>query len=200
MLLLAGIIHYLLPLAALISLIWGLSKKAIYYIIAALWLSLIALILHYQHSGGAILGSYFDYTNALLYSLNLIILATSVIYIIEHLSNTSNGLKYSALIAQAFIALASILMIFNLWINAYFLADKLEGTPIIQVSLIEKASYCNSKYVFYKIARDGSTDYLCPNYYGLIPKIGHLSVSPDFIATQLSLPNKKQMLLLQKKN
>ena len=61
MLLLAGIIHYLLPLAALISLIWGLSKKAIYYIIAALWLSLIALILHYQHSGGAILGSYFDY-------------------------------------------------------------------------------------------------------------------------------------------
>ncbi|RUR11983.1 type I secretion system protein LssZ [Legionella sp. km772] len=199
MLLLAHIIHYLLPLAALLSLIWGLSQKALYYIISALWLSLIALILHYQHSGGVIFGSYFDYNNAFLYSLNLIILATSLIYIIEHLRTVYIQIKNITLVAQILIALTSLLMIFNLCINAYFFNDRLAGSPIIQVALMEKPSYCDFKYIFYKITKQGSTDYLCPNYYGLIPKIGHLSVSPDFIARQLALPTKKQMLLLQKK-
>jgi len=199
MLLLASLIHYILAIAALLSLIWGLSKKAIYYVISALWLSLIALILHYQHSGGVILGSYFDFNNTFLYSLDLIVLTTSLIYIIEHLRAFYSAIKYIALVAQLLIALTSLIMIFNLVINAFFLTDRLTGTPIIQVALIKKPSYCNYKYIFYKIAKDGSTDYLCPNYYGFIPKIGHLNVSPDFIASQLSLPNKKQMLLLQKK-
>lgn len=199
MLLLAHIIQIGLPIVALILLVWGIIKKAIYYIISALWLSLIALIIHYQNFGGEILGSYFDYTNACIYSLNLIVLASAIISIIAHLSTETGVLKYFATLSQALIVLASVLIISNLWINASFIADKMEGTPIIQVALMKKPSYCNYKYIFYKIAQDGSTDYLCPNYYGLIPKVGHLAVSPDFVATQLSLPNKKQLLLLQKK-
>ena len=200
MFLLASIIHYLLPIAALFSLIWGLKKTAIYYVISALWLSFIALLLHYQHSGGQVLGTYFDLTNSLLYTLDLIILATSVICIIEHLSKTSLNIKFIPLVLQLFIALASIIMIFNLGINAYFLTDRLNGTPIIQVALMDKPDYCGYKYIFYKIDKNGSTDYLCPNYYGLIPKIGHLEDNPEFIARQLSLPSKKQLLLLQKTN
>ena len=65
---------------------------------------------------------------------------------------------------------------------------------------MDKPDYCGYKYIFYKIDKNGSTDYLCPNYYGLIPKIGHLEDNPEFIARQLSLPSKKQLLLLQKGN
>lgn len=191
MLLLANIIHYLLPLAALLSLIWGLSKKTIYYIISALWLSLIALILHYQHSRGVIFGTYFDYTNTTLYSLSLIILSTSLIYIIEQLANSYAVIKSISLLAQTIIALISLVMIFNLSINAYFIGNRLEGTPIIQVALMQKPSYCDYKYIFYKITKEGSADYLCPDYYGLLPKIGHLDMSPDFITRQLSAPSKK---------
>ena len=69
----------------------------------------------------------------------------------------------------------------------------------MQVALFKKADYCNYKYIFYKVAKDGAVTYLCPNYYGLIPSIGRLDISPDFIATQLSIPIKKQMLLIQEK-
>ena len=198
MLLLAHIIQLGLPIVALILLVWGTAKKAIYYIISALWLSLIALIIHYQISGGAILGSYFNYTNATIYSFNLIVLAGAVIVIIAHISNETGVIKYLATLAQAVVVLGSALMILNLWINAHFITNKMEGTPIIQVTLMKKPDYCHYKYIFYKIAQDGSTDYLCPNYYGLIPKLGHLAVSPDFIVNQLSLPNKQHMLLKMK--
>ncbi|HAU0197920.1 TPA: type I secretion system protein LssZ, partial [Legionella pneumophila] len=59
------------------------------------------------------------------------------------------------------------------------------------VALLEKPDYCNYRYIFYKVALDGTVYYLCPNHYGLIPSIGRLSISPDFIASQLSIPSKK---------
>lgn len=68
-----------------------------------------------------------------------------------------------------------------------FIENKMAGTPIIQVALINKPDYCSSKYVFYKVNLDSSIMYLCPNYYGLIPSVGSLAVGPDFIAAQLPL-------------
>ncbi len=197
---LMSIIDYLFPLTAFYCLIQGINKKAINYVISSLWLSLIALILHYQKSGGTILGSYYHYNNAFIDSFNLIIFTTSIIYIIEYLRAIYPRIKKEALLIQIVIALTSLLILFNLLTNAFFINNRLKGTPIIQVALMQKPSYCSYKYVFYKIKEDGSTDYLCPNYYGFIPKIGHLNVSPDFLVQQLSLPNKKQMLLLQQKN
>ena len=194
---LAKVIHCLFPLIALIFLIIGIKKNAIYYVISSLWLSLIALAIHYQSSGGQILGSYFNYLNAAIYSINLSILFISLIKIISHLSKDSSLFKYTSSFIQSFIVMASILVITNLWINAYFIENRLPGTPIMQVALIQKADYCDYRYIFYKVANDGSVLYLCPNHYGLIPSIGRLAISPDFIATQLSIPSKKQMLLLQ---
>lgn len=196
---LAKVIHCVFPLLALMLLIQGLRKKAIYYIVSSLWLSLIALIIHYQASGGEILGTYFNYPNAAIYSANLVILLASLISIISHLSTNNLVFKYTSSFFQAFITIGGLLVIANLWINAYFIENRMGGTLVMQVALMQKPDYCSYRYIFYKVATDGSLTYLCPNHYGLIPSLGYLSISPDFIANQLPIPSKKQMLLLQQK-
>lgn len=200
MFILSKVIHCLFPLIALVLLIIGIRRNAIYYVISSLWISLISLVIHYQTSGGQILGSYFNYLNAAIYSVNLIILFIALIRIISHLSNDSTAYKFTSSLLQALIVIGSLLVLSNLWINAYFIENRMTGTPVMQVALLKKPDYCNYRYIFYKVATDGSVIYLCPNYYGFIPSIGKLAISPDFIATQLSTPNKKQMLLQQKKN
>lgn len=199
MYLLTKIIHCFFPALALILLVIGIKRKAIYYVISALWLSLIALIIHFQSSGGQILGSYFNYTNAAIYSINLVILFVALIRIISHLSIDNDAFRYLSSLAKALIVIGSLLVIINLWINAFFIDKRMPGTPIMQVASFNKLDYCTYRYIFYKVNTDGSVMYLCPNYYGLIPSVGKLAISPDFIASQLSLPSKKQMLLLQKK-
>jgi len=191
-------IHYLFPLIAFLLLIIGIHKNAIYYIISALWLSLIALIIHHQISGGEILGSYFNYANAAIYTINLVILFIALIRVIAHLTYDNPALKYASAFIQAFVVICSLLVITNLWINAYFIENRMAGTPIMQVGLFEKADYCEYRYVFYKVNTDGAVMYLCPNHYGLIPSIGRLTVNPDFITTQLKAPVKKHMFLLRK--
>jgi hypothetical protein len=197
---LAKIIHCLFPLIALMLLLIGIKKNAIYYVISSLWISIIALAIHYQMSGGEILGSYFNYINAFIYSLNLIILFLALIRIISHLSLDNPIFKYTCSFIQAFIVIASLLVMANLWINAHFIETRMQGTPVMQVALIHKPNYCSYRYIFYKVAADGAVSYLCPNHYGFIPSTGHLSLSPDFITTQLSISSKRQMLILQKKS
>lgn len=190
-------IHCLFPLLALILLIVGIKRNAIYYVISALWLSLIALIIHFQTSGGQIFGSYFNYANAAIYSINLVILFVALIRIISHLSIESDVFRYLSSFAKALVVIGSLLLMINLWMNAFFIDNRMLGTPIMQVATFKKLDYCGYRYVFYKVNSDGSVMYLCPNYYGLVPAVGRLAVSPDFIATQLSLPSKKEMLLKQ---
>ncbi|MDP3269107.1 MAG: type I secretion system protein LssZ [Legionella sp.] len=190
-------IQYLFPLIALALLIIGIKKNAIYYIISSLWLSLIALVIHYQASGGEILGTYFDYLNAAIYSFNLIVLAIALIRIISHLGSEHPVYYFVSSFLKAFIIIGSILVFINLWMNAYFIENRMNGTPVMQVALMQKPDYCDYRYLFYKVTREGYVDYLCPNYYGLIPSIGHLEISPDFITTQLTMPNKRKLLLLQ---
>lgn len=196
---LAKVIHFLFPLISLVLLIIGINRKAIYYIISALWLSLIALIIHFESSGGQILGNSFNYLNATIYSINFFILLVALIRVISHLSIDSEWFRYVSSFFKSFIVIACLLVITNLWINAYFIENRMEGTPIMQVATFNKTEYCAYRYVFYKVSVDGSVMYLCPNHYGLIPSIGKLTVSPDFIATQLSLPNKKHLFMMQQK-
>jgi|HubBroStandDraft_6_1064221.scaffolds.fasta_scaffold349967_1 hypothetical protein len=196
---LSKIIHCLFPLIALVFLIIGIKRNIIYHIISALWLSLIALVIHFQSSGGQILGGYFNTTNAAIYTLNLVVLLISLICIISHLGNNNLIFKYLSSLVQSLIVIGCLLVITNLWVNAYFIENRMDGTPIMQVTLLKKADYCSYKYIFYKVTPDGAILYLCPNHYGLLPSIGHLSINPDFIATQLPIPAKKQLLLLQHK-
>lgn len=195
---LGKIILTLFPLIALILLIIGIKRNAVSYIISSLWLSLIALIIHFQFSGNQIFGTYFNYFHAGIYSFNLAVLLIAVISIIFHLSHYGPAFKYTSALITAFLVVGAFIFVSNLWINAYFVADKMEGTPIMQVALFDKPDYCENKYVFYKINTEGLVTYLCPNHYGLFPSIGQLATSPDFVATQLPLPIKKQLLLKHK--
>ncbi|QMT60417.1 MULTISPECIES: type I secretion system protein LssZ [unclassified Legionella] len=195
---LGKLIQSLFPLIALVLFIIGIKRHAIYYIISSLWLSLIALLIHFQFSGNEIFGTYFNYLNAGIYSFNLLILLLALIQVISHLSINAPAFKYAYTFVNALLVVGAFILISNLWINAFFIENKMEGTPVMQVALFDKPGYCDSKYVFYKIDRDSSVAYLCPNYYGLLPSVGHLATSPDFITTQMSLPIKKQMLLKQK--
>lgn len=196
---LASIIHFIFPLIALILLMIGIKRNAIYYVISALWLSLIALIIHYEASGGQLLGDAFNYPNAATYSINLVILIVALIRVISHLSIDHPVFRYVSSFIKAALVIGCFLVITNVWVNAFFIENRLPGTPIMQVATFSKTEYCGYRYIFYKVDKDGSVMYLCPNHYGLIPSVGRLAVSPDFIASQLSLPSKKQIMELQQK-
>ncbi|MFT4058266.1 MAG: type I secretion system protein LssZ [Legionella sp.] len=188
---LAKIIQYFFPFIALVLLIIGEQRRAIHYIVSSLWLSLIALLIHFQFSGNQIFSTYFDYMNASIYSFTLFILLLALIRIITHLCMSSSSFKYLGSFLNAFFMVGALLVITNLWINAFFIEHKKERTPIIQVALFDKPSYCHYKYVFYKVIPDNSVMYLCPNYYGLIASIGRLEDSPDFIMSRFNLSAKK---------
>lgn len=186
MLLALHIIHIILPMLALGSLIIGLWNNRIYCVIASLWLSLIALVIHYQASGGEILGSYFNYFNAFFYTLNLFILCIALSRVIYHLTDGNSLLRHLNTIILLFIVVSCSLLTINLWINADFIEHRLHGTPVMQVTLAKKTDYCSYNYLFYTMTPAGTVAYLCPNYYGLIPSLGTLDVEPDFIKMQAS--------------
>lgn len=189
---LAKIIQYFFPLIALILLIIGIKRHAIYYMISALWISLITVLIHLQFSGNQIFGTYFDYLNSAIYSLTLIVLLIALIHVISHLSIEHPFFSYISSFIKAFLIVGAVLVSTNLWINAFFINNKKPGTPVMQVALFDKPDYCSYKYVFYKITPNNSVMYLCPNHYGLIASVGHLTTNPDFITTHFHLSAKKK--------
>lgn len=181
------ITHTLLPIIGFILLVVGINSSHKNYIIASLWLSVIALILHYQTSGGEILGTYFNYRHTLIYSINLFVLLIAIIYLLVGFGREKkkNSIRYfmSFLVGLSLIGICILLC--NLWINAIFIEDRLPNTPVLQVLNFKKLDYCHYSYIFYKVDKNGKVSYMCPNYYGLIPSIGYLDVAPDYVIKQL---------------
>lgn len=184
------LMHLLFPIIGFILLIIGLTTFHKNYIIIALWLSLIALILHYQTSGGEILGTYFNYKHTLLYSLNLLILLISIIYLTISFSREkqTRGIKYAMSFLGAISLIGVLILLGNLWVNAWFVEDRQPNTPILQVVTFKKVDYCNYSYIFYKLNKLGKVTYMCPNHFGLLPSVGYLEVAPEFILKQLPPP------------
>ena len=180
-------LNFILPILGIILLILGVKRENLTSIVVALWVSLIALLLQYQLAGGEILGTYFDYKNAAVYSANIIILLFALLYILfkapvlhgKYLS------YFTGLLAAVFVT-SGVVLIVNLWMNAKFLEERLPGSAIMQVVTFTPPNYCKYRYVLYKVGNDKKVSYLCPNYYGLIPAIGHLEVAPDFLVHQLA--------------
>jgi hypothetical protein len=195
---LAIIIQYFFPLIALVLLIIGMQRKTIHYVISSLWLSFIALLIHFQFSGNQIFSAYFDYMNTAIYTFTLFVLLLALIQVITHLSISNGIVKYIGSFINAFLVVSALLVITNLWINAFFIENKKEGTPIMQVALLDQPDYCHYKYVFYKVMPDNSVWYLCPNHYGLIASVGHLATSPDFVKNQLHLSVQKKVVAPKK--
>lgn len=109
---LGKLIQSLFPLIALVLFIIGIKRNAIYYIISSLWLSLIALLIHFQFSGNQIFGTYFNYLNAGIYSFNLLILLLALIQVISHLSTNSPTFKYTSTFIDAFLVVGAFIFIF----------------------------------------------------------------------------------------
>jgi hypothetical protein len=198
---LQSILHDLLPLLAAIALVMGIRMKRVNYILTALWVSLIALVLHYQTAGGEILGSYFGYKNSAIYSINIIVLIVSILYLLGKVPFFQTKLPHLLTgFISAFLVIAAGLLLINLWVNAVFIENKHPDTPILQVATMTSLNYCNYRYVFYRIGKDGKIGYLCPNYYGIIPSVGHLDVTPDFILNHLTASIKAKGLIINKGN
>jgi hypothetical protein len=187
------VLSLLFPLAAALLLTIGIRRNLLSCIISALWLALITLIIHYNAAGREVLGSYFNYQNALIYTINLILFIISFLKIISHLTIYYSIVKLMIGLLQGAIIVVCLFILANLWINAYFISsNQMINTPIVQVALMRKPTYCNYKYLFYKITSDGLVSYLCPNYYGLIPHIGYLPQVPDFLKMHVPKPNTKK--------
>ena len=180
-------IHSLFPILGVVILFLGIKLQRKNYLVLALWLSLIALILHYRASGGEILGSYFNYFHAAIYSLNLLVLISSIIFLLLSSIDEihSRILRYFAGLLSAGLITGGALLIINLWVNAVFVENRLAGTPILQVATFNKQSYCGYRYVFYKVGADSIVRFMCPNHYGLLPSVGQLNTAPSFVIKQL---------------
>ena len=184
---LSNVLHDLLPLIGVILLVIGIKMKRFNYIIAALWLSLIALMLHYQTAGGEILGSYFGYKNATIYTLNLAVLIITILYLLFKLPILQGRLaRYVTGFLSTGLIIGGLLILTNLWINALFIENRLPGTPVFQVASFAPLNYCSYHYVFYKVGTDKKISYMCPDHYGIIPSVGHLDVLPDVVLKQLA--------------
>ncbi|MFA5959149.1 MAG: type I secretion system protein LssZ [Tatlockia sp.] len=185
-------IHTLFPIFGILILGFGILSQRKNYIILALWLSLIALFLHYRASGGEILGSYFNYSHAAIYSLNLVVLVVALLYLLLNASKgmSSKLLRLGSALFSAGLITGSALLLVNLWVNASFVENRLAGTPILQVAAFNKQAYCGYKYIFYKVGADNKVRFMCPNHYGLMPSIGRLDSAPAYVVKQL--PNQFQ--------
>jgi len=184
---LSNILHVSLPLLGIVLLVTGIVMRRTNCIKGALWISLIALLLHYQTAGGEILGTYFGYKNAAIYSINLIVLIITLLYLFFHLPifQKKPG-RYATGLISAFLVVGGILLLINLWMNACFIENRRAGTPIMQVTTFAPIDYCTHQYVFYKVGLDGHINYMCPNHYGIIPSIGKLEISPEFLLNYLT--------------
>ena len=186
MALLSGSLYYLMLMASGIFLILGIKKDRINYIISALWLSVIALLLHYQAAGGEILGSYFGYKNAAIYGLNLIVMVITIICLFLKVPLFQNkNIRIITTLVAIIISLGSLILIINLSINAFFIENRRFGTPILQVATFKKNDYCGYRYIFYKVTTDGKINYMCPDHYLIFPSVGELNTSPEYVLKNL---------------
>lgn len=186
MAMLTDTISYLLPALGLLFVLYGFFRRRMNYILIALWVSLVTLLLQYQIAGSEILGSYFGYKQSMLYTINLVVLVSALIYMLFQSPQLSN--KYIRILfafLSSVIITAVLILIINLWVNAYFIENRFPGTAIMQVVSFTPPDYCSYRYVFYKVGNDSQVHYLCPNYYGLIPATGTLDTVPDFLTHQL---------------
>lgn len=180
------LIYLILPIIAAVFLIVGLMKKQNAVISIAVWISLLGLLFHYQISGGEILGHYFNFLTAGIYSFNLLVLLIGIFNLFTSEPSDNFMLKLGTSFLKAFILIGLLVILTNLWINAYFIENRKAHTAIIQVAGMEKYNPCKtSKIAYYKMDKAGNIKYLCPNQYGVFPGIGKLEKIPPVLAKQL---------------
>jgi hypothetical protein len=179
-------IHYFLPFFSFILLVFGLMRNRLRFVLAALIVAIVSIIIQYQLAGDELFGTYFDYSHAALYSLNFIVVIVSLLFIAKREKGFHKPYaRYPVALFFSLIIIASLLITTNVWINAYFIQDKLPKTTIVTVGRFVKTEYCSNSYTLYKINRNKQVQYLCPNNYGLIAGIGQLDIIPEELMKQM---------------
>ena len=186
-------VNFILPALGLILLVLGVFWGKLVYIVLALWLSLIGLLIQYEMAGGEILGSYFDYLNATIYTANLcILLASLVLVALKAPSLHGKVTRYITGAVAALTITGAVTLTINLWVNACFIEGRVPGSPVMQVvNFGSHPAYCSYQYLFYRIGANGKVGYLCPGHYGLLPSTGEVAIAPDFLMHQLTQHTKK---------
>jgi hypothetical protein len=181
-------VFYLLPVACLAFLIAAFRRENINLSLIALWISLITVMLQYQLAGDEIIGTYFDYFNAAIYTINILLLIISALYLFYLIGMTTKSkLKINMMrLVSLLLVLGCGVLLTNLWMNAVFISSRYPKTPIMQVVMLKKPAYCNHHYVLIKINKNAVTEYLCPNGRWLIPTTGIAKPAPKYIAPNLS--------------
>lgn len=191
-----NIIHLLLPVLGVILLVIGLKTHNKIYVLVCLWIAAVGTMLHYHSSDSQILGSYFGYIHSSLYTINLLLLLFSTLYILYSYTKNLHSQKFHYVkdIISTLTTLGIITIIINVWLNAFFIENRLIGTPVLQIATFGHLDYCDYPYVFYKINKKNQLDYLCPNHFGLIPSLGTLKIIPDYILQQLPVSLQSKIL------
>ncbi len=181
--------HLILCLIAAMFVILGVMRKNLSCVMAALWISLFTLCMQYHASGGEILGNYFNYKHATVYSITLLTLLVSFTYLIFNTPFIQQQRLRTGIASfiGALLSAGVVCLLINLWMNAWFIEKKHNDTPIFQIAQFSQPTYCTYRYVFYKVGEDNRLYYMCPNYYGFIPSIGKLDHSPEYVLKQLPM-------------
>lgn len=175
------------PALSLTLIFFGHQKKLINYILVALCLSFLSVLFLYIAAGSEILGSYFDYRTAILYTVNLAFALLSLLYLTYCAPKFAHFyVKVVSGILTIGIIVGAVILLTNVWLNAFFIEHRALGTPIMQVSTFEPPEYCNYKYVFYKVNLNQKVSYMCPNHYWVFPSMGDLAETPSFLNGQMA--------------
>ena len=202
---LMNVINYILPFFAFVLIVFGIMKSKMRFVLVALIVAIFAIVIQYEHAGGELFGRYFDYTHAAIYTVNFIVVISALLYILSgEKVLKAKSLRYPAAVVIAILVVASCIIVMNVWINAFFIKDRLLNTDVIEVGYFEKPLYCNNSVVYYKLNTKYQIEYLCPNYYLLIAKRGYLETTPKLLKEQLlksvklqSVPNKESVNILE---
>ena len=165
---------------------FGIFRKKMTFVLVALMAAISSIIIHYMQAGGEIFGNYFDYTNAAIYTLNFIVLLFALIFIMSNEQwHKRKYLKYPAFLILFLLWIAALIIIANVWTNAFFIHNKQYQTKVIEVAFFEDIAYCNKRIVFFKINPKDEIEFLCPNHYHIMAKRGQLTNVPKLIKDQL---------------
>ena len=98
------VIHYLLPFFAFILMLFGVIKNKLSYVLVAMITAIIAILFQYHIAGGEIFGNYFDYTNAAIYTINIIVVISALLFLLTlEQSRMKKAVRYPAAIIIAII-------------------------------------------------------------------------------------------------
>ncbi len=188
-----NILTYFLPFLALSLLFFGLIKSKTRYVVLSFVIALITIASTYEIAGGELFGDYFYFTNAALYTLCFIVVVLSLLYIFAKETTQFKAIvRIPMLLIFVALIIGCFIICINVWINAFFIKDRLEDTPVIEVGYFNEVAHCANPYVYYQLTKQHKIEYLCPNYMFFIAKTGQLDVVPSEILKQLIHKNIKQ--------